>query len=90
MGVVNLLLLAAGLATIAVGWSRARGPWLRYQALKAEDANAERYSAWLGGIRDTGRTGASVAMEILRRQVQQAVAVIVVGFVLVFIGFAIH
>ena len=37
MGPVNLLLWGAGVALVALGYSRARGPWARYQALKAED-----------------------------------------------------
>ena len=56
---------------IAVGYTRPRGPWARYQALKAQDANVARYEAWRGGVRDDrGTTGASVAMAILRRQAQ--------------------
>ena len=37
MGVLNLVALAAGIALIAIGYSRARGPWARYQALQAQD-----------------------------------------------------
>lgn len=87
MGVVNLVLWGAGIALVAVGYSRARGPWGRYQALKAEDAMAERYGSWRGGIRDDGKTGASVAMELLRRQARSAAAIAVVGVVLVILGF---
>ncbi len=35
--------------------SRARGPWARYRALKAQDANIARYEAWRGGLRDDAR-----------------------------------
>jgi hypothetical protein len=87
VGVVNLVLWGAGIALVAVGYSRARGPWGRYQALKAEDAMAERYGSWRGGIRDDGKTGASVAMELLRRQARSAAAIAVVGVVLVILGF---
>jgi hypothetical protein len=90
VGVANLVLWGAGVVLVAVGYSRARGPWGRYQALKAEDAMAERYGAWRGGIRDDGKTGASVAMELLRRQARSAAAIAVVGFVLVFLGFLIR
>ena len=62
MGPVNIVLWLAGVALIAVGYTRARGPWARYQALKAQDANVARYEAWRGGVRDDGATGASVAM----------------------------
>jgi len=79
-----------GIALIAIGYSRARGPWARYRALKAQDANAARYGAWRGGIRDDSTTGASVAMAILRRQVQIGAAIAIVGIVLVFLGFLIR
>lgn len=78
-----------GLALIVVGAARARGPYQRYAALKEQDANIARYEAWRGGIRSDGKTGASVAMAILRRQVQVGVGVVIAGFVLVAIGFVI-
>lgn len=87
MGPLNVVLWLAGVALIAIGYSRARGPWMRYQALKEQDANAARYGAWRGGIRDDSTTGASVAMAILRRQAQIGVAIAIVGVVLVFLGF---
>jgi hypothetical protein len=88
---VNLVLWAAGVALIAFGFSRARGPWERYQALKAQDANVARYEAWRGGVRAAGSdTGASVAMELLRRQARTYAAVAIVGFILVLAGFAIR
>lgn len=87
MSLVNIVFWLLGIALIATGYQRARGPWSRYQALKEQDANAERYAAWRGGVRDTSPTGASVAMEILRRQAQRGALLVVVGFVLVFIGF---
>ena len=72
MSLINVLLWVAGVVLIAVGVQRARGPWSRYQALKEEDANAERYAAWRGGVRGAGETtGASVAMQILQRQTRQ-------------------
>ncbi len=87
MGPLNLVLVAGGIVLIAVGYARARGPWARYQALRAQDENIARYEAWRGGVRDDGKTGASVAMEILRRQARLAGLVAVLGFVLVFVGF---
>lgn len=87
MTALNIALWAGGVVLIAIGYSRARGPWARYQALKAQDANVARYEAWRGGVRDDGATGASVAMAILRRQAQTAVAIAVVGLVLLFVGF---
>jgi hypothetical protein len=85
--ILNIVLWIAGIAVMAYGYSRARAPWSRYQALKEQDANAARYSAWRGGVRDDGTTGASVAMAILRRQAQIGAAIAAVGFVLVFLGF---
>jgi len=90
VGIVNLALWLGGIVLIALGYSRARGPWSRYQALKAQDANVERYAQWRGGIRGSSTTGASVAMEILRRQARFGAILMVVGFVLVFAGFALR
>ncbi|MEO5940012.1 MAG: hypothetical protein ABIZ72_03675 [Candidatus Limnocylindrales bacterium] len=87
--IVNVVLWVAGIALIALGYGRAKGPWARYGALKEQDANADRYSAWRGGIRDDSTTGASVAMAILRRQWQIGAAIAIGGFVLVFLGFLI-
>ena len=87
--IVNIILWIAGIALIALGYGRAKGPWARYQALKEQDANAARYNAWRGGIRDDSTTGASVAMAILRRQTQIAAGIGFAGFVLVFLGFLI-
>ena len=90
MGPLNVALWVGGIVLIAIGYTRARGPWSRYQALKAQDANIARYGAWRGGIRDDGSTGASVAMAILRRQAQLGGAIAIAGFVLVFLGFLVR
>ena len=90
MGPLNLLLWAAGIVLVVVGYTRARGPWSRYQALKEQDANVARYEAWRGGLRDDGQTGASIAMQVLRRQAQRAGLVAIVGVVLIFLGFLIR
>ncbi len=87
MGPLNLVLWAGGIVLIAVGYVRARDPWRRYQALKEQDANVARYEAWRGGVRDDGKTGASVAMEMLRRQARVGAGIAIVGVVLVFLGF---
>ena len=89
MGAINLVLWAGGIVLVVFGYTRARGPWSRYQALKAQDQNIARYEAWRGGLRDDGKTGASVAMQILRRQARLGALVAVLGFVLIFAGFAI-
>jgi hypothetical protein len=87
MSIVNIAFWALGVALIAAGYQRAKGPWSRYQALKEQDENIARYEAWRGGARDTSPTGASVAMEVLRRQAQRGGLIAIVGFVLVFLGF---
>jgi hypothetical protein len=87
---VSLALWGVGVVLIAVGYRRARGPWSRYQALKEQDANVARYEAWRGGIHDNSTTGASVAMQILRRQAQSSALIAVAGFVMVFVGFLIR
>ena len=87
MGILNLALLAGGVVLIAVGYLRARDPWRRYQALKEQDRNVARYEAWRGGLRDSGPTGASVAMEVLRTQARNGAAIALAGFVLVFAAF---
>ena len=87
MGILNLSLLGAGVVLIAVGYLRAREPWRRYRALKEQDANVARYEAWRGGLREGGTTGASVAMEVLRRQARNGAVIAGIGFVLVLAGF---
>ena len=90
MTLVNIVLWMGGIVLIALGYQRAKVPWSRYQALKEQDANATRYNAWRGGVReDPSSSGASVAMAILRRQAQIGGAIAIVGFVLVLLGFLI-
>jgi hypothetical protein len=90
MGLVSIALVAAGIALIVVGVSRARGPYRRYMALREQDANVARYEAWRGGARPDGKTGASVAMAMLRRQAQVGGAIVIAGFVLVMAGFVVR
>jgi hypothetical protein len=73
----------------AVGYARAREPWRRYQALKAQDDNAARYRAWRGGPTSAAdeKTGASVAMAILRREARTWAIVATIGAALVVVGF---
>lgn len=87
---LNLLMWGLGVVLIALGYTRARGPWARYRALRAEDENVARYESWRGGTRSNETTGASVAMAMLRRQAQVGGAIAIVGFVLVFLGFLIR
>jgi len=87
MELLNLALVALGVAAMAAGYARARGPWARYQALKEQDANITRYETWRGGLRDTGTTGASIAMEVLRRQARDGALIMAAGFAIVVVGF---
>jgi len=86
MGLLNIALIGLGVAVIAAGYLRARGPWARYQALKAEDANIARYESWRGGLRDSGPTGASVAMEILRKQARDGALIAAAGLAISILG----
>lgn len=90
MSVLGLALIGVGIVLIATGYSRARGPWMRYQRLKAQDENVARYEAWRGGARERSRSGASVAMDVLRRQARLGVSVAIVGFLVVLAGFLVR
>lgn len=79
MGPLALLLLLVGAALIAYGARRTRGPYRRYMALREQDANIERYERWRGGTRPESRTGASVAMQMLRRQAQVGGLFVIAG-----------
>lgn len=89
MTFIGLGLVALGVALFAAGYARARGPWRRYQALRAQDANVERYRAWRGGPGGAAdeKTGASVAMAMLRREARTWAVVASIGFALVVAGF---
>ncbi len=87
MGLLNLALIAIGVTLMALGYVRAQGPWARYKALKAEDANIARYESWRGGLRDSGPTGASVAMELLRKRARDGAIIAAVGVVITILGF---
>ena len=87
MAVLALVLIVVGVVLIVVGVQRAYGPYQRYKALKEQDANVARYEQWRGGLRSDSKTGASVAMEILRRQVQVGGAIVGAGVVAIVIGF---
>ncbi|MFI5226454.1 MAG: hypothetical protein ACHQ3P_07240 [Candidatus Limnocylindrales bacterium] len=84
---LSLVLIVVGVVLIVVGYLRARGPWARYQDLKAQDENVARYEAWRGGVREHGETGASVAMEMARRQALVGGAIAVAGVVVLVVGF---
>lgn len=90
MELINLALWIGGIVLLAIGYTRARGPMARYQSLKQQDANVARYEAWRGGARDRSPTGASVQMQLLRRQASIGIAIAVAGFILLFVGFLVR
>jgi uncharacterized membrane protein len=87
MSILGIALVVLGIVAMAGGYARARGPWARYQALKAQEANIARYESWRGGLRDTGPTGASVAMDLARGQARNGAIVMAVGFAITIAGF---
>ncbi len=89
MGLVNLICWGLGAVLIAVGYLRAKGPWSRYQTLRAQEANIERYEGWRGTrLRDDGPSAASLMAHEMRRRAQIGGLILIAGFVLVFVGFA--
>lgn len=90
MALLSIALLVVGAGLIVFGYQRARRPWTRYQTLKAQDENVSRYESWRGGLRDSGTTGASVAMELLRKQARDGAIISVAGVVLLIAGLVVH
>ena len=89
MGPINLICWVLGVALIALGYLRAKGPWSRYQELKEQEANISRYEGWRGTrLRDDGPSAASIMAQEMRRRAQVGGLILVAGFVLVFVGFA--
>jgi hypothetical protein len=82
----SLLLVAIGLGLVVVGYLRTRVPYARLRALRAQDKNVARYEAWRGGVRDDSRTGSSVAMEILQRQVRVGAGIGLIGIATIATG----
>lgn len=86
MSGTGLAVAGVGLILIVLGVVRARGPWAHYRALKAQEDNIARYESWRGGLRDTGPTGASVALEMLRTQLRIDAAIAGLGVVAALVG----
>jgi hypothetical protein len=82
----GLVVAAVGLVLLVAGIVRARAPWARYRALRAQEDNIARYESWRGGLRDTGPTGASVAMDMLRSQLRVDAVMAGVGVVAILLG----
>ena len=91
MGVINLICWGLGVVLVVVGYQRAKGPWGRYQGLKAQESNLARYEGWRGTrLRDEGTSAASIMAQELRRRAQLGGLILAVGFVLLVVGFAVH
>jgi hypothetical protein len=91
VGLVNLIFWGLGVILIGSGYLRARGPWARYQDLKAQQANIERYEGWRGTrLRDDGPSAASIMAREMLRRAQVGGLVVIGGFLLVFVGFAVR
>ncbi|HLY14072.1 MAG TPA: hypothetical protein VKR24_06955 [Candidatus Limnocylindrales bacterium] len=86
MSITALVLVVVGLGMIVYGYLRTRGPYARLRALQAQDQNVARYEAWRGGVRDDSKTGASVAMAILQRQVRIGAGIGLIGIAAIFTG----
>ena len=86
MSTTGIILILLGISAAAAGYARARGPWARYQALKAQEANIARYESWRGGLRDSGPTGASVAMEMARKEARQGWVIVAAGVAIAILG----
>ena len=92
MSTTNVIFWLLGAVLMAVGYARFRGPWSRYQGLRNQQGNIDRYEAWRGGVRteNDGPTGASVMMAEARRQAQIAGIIVIAGIVLFAAGFMVR
>ena len=86
MGLLNIALWVAGRRAHRARLLPRAGRRRATRRSRPQDANVARYESWRGGIRDDGKTGASVAMAVLRRQTQIGAGIAIVGVVLVFLG----
>ena len=89
---LNVLLWVGGIALIAVGAYQVRAPLAKYRSLQATEANLRRYDDWRGSrlVDDSERTGADEMKDYLRDRVRLWGAVIVVGVVLIVVGFIVR
>ena len=87
---LGYVLVVAGLGLIVLGYLRTREPYARLRSLQAQDQNVARYEAWRGGVRDDAKTGASVAMELLQRQVRIGAGIGFAGIAAIVVAFLIR
>ena len=90
---LNVILWVAGVALLAIGVARVRGPLARHRELKATQANLARYDDWRGNrlrAEPGQRTGADEMLDMLRRQSLSWGAVAAAGVVFIIAGFAVR
>jgi hypothetical protein len=91
MGLLNIACWVGGILLIVAGYTQARGPWGRYQEIKSQEANIARYEGWRGNrLHDDGPSAASLMAEQMRARVRLWGFVLILGVVLMFVGFAVH
>jgi hypothetical protein len=89
---LNIVLWGAGAILVVVGAIQLRVPLARYRALQTTEANLRRYDDWRGTrlVDDSERTGADEMKDYLQTRVRLWGAVIVIGVVLVVVGFIVR
>ncbi len=89
MGLAGLLLILGGIAAIAIGALRVRGPLATIRRLDATEANLARYETWRGkqtGVQAEGPTGADIMRAQMRQRVMLWGGLIGAGVVLIVLG----
>ena len=89
MGLAGLLLIVGGIAAIAIGALRIRGPLATIRHLDATEANLARYETWRGkqtGVQAEGPTGADIMRAQMRQRVLLWGGLIGAGVVLIVLG----
>ena len=89
MDAFSLVLIAGGIAAVAVGALRIRGPLATVRYLDQTQANLDRYDSWRGkntGVQAAGPTGADEMRAQMRQRVILWGAVIAAGVVSIVIG----
>lgn len=89
MSVVGLVLIAAGIAAVAVGAARVRGPLATIRQLDQTQANLDRYDSWRGkrtGVQADGPTGADVMRAQMRQRALLWGGLIAAGVVAIVAG----
>ncbi len=93
MDIMGLLLILGGVAAIAIGAFRVRGPLATIRRLDATEANLSRYETWRGkrtGIEAEGPTGADEMRAQMRQRVLLWGVVAGAGAVLVVLGLVVR